>query len=271
METSFISETELPGRKINKDTLQIIAHRYYWTSKLVSGKEVLEVGCGPSLGIGWLSRHGKHVVGGDITKDSLKLAKKHYRSRVELVCMDGHRLPIRDSCLDVVVSLAAIIYMDFRAFLDECHRVLKPDGMLIVNTPNKSIPGFRPSLLSHQYYSVPELYSLLNEHHFGATFFGAFTIQQVLTRSQTRFISSGRIFISKTLKLLGLYKWIKRAIDSVFLFTTLKEELGEEEMRSVENVEVVPLPCNSPDLEHRIVYAVAQARQRFRTLNDSLK
>jgi hypothetical protein len=40
----------------------------------------------------------------------------------------------------------------------------------------------------------------------------------------------------------------------------LKEELGEEEMRSVENVEVVPLPCNSPAMQHRIVYAIAQPR-----------
>jgi ubiquinone/menaquinone biosynthesis C-methylase UbiE len=260
MPTSFIAETELPGRKINKDTLQIIAHRYYWTSKLVSGKEVLEVGCGPSLGMGWLSRYGNHVVGGDITKDSLKLAKRHYGSRVELVCMDAHRLPIKNSCLDVVVSLAAIIYMDFPVFLDECHRVLKPGGMLIVNTPNKSIPGFRPSLLSHKYYSVPELYSLCNEHHFDAHFFGAFTTQQVLIRSQTRFISSGRMFISKTLKLLGLYKWIKRALGPAAFSIKLKEELGEEEMRSVENVEVVPLPCNSPAMQHRIVYAIAQPR-----------
>jgi ubiquinone/menaquinone biosynthesis C-methylase UbiE len=263
MQTSFISETELPGRKINKDTLQIIAHRYYWTSKLVSGKEVLEVGCGPSLGMGWLSRHGKHVVGGDITKDSLKLAKKHYGSRVEFVCMDAHRLPIKDSCLDVVVSLAAIIYMDFPVFLDECHRVLKSGGMLIVNTSNKDIPGFRPSLLSRKYYSVPELYSLLNEHHFDTKLFGAFTAQQVLIRNQPGLVSLGRIFIIKTLKLLGLYKLIKRAIGSAPLFITLKEELGEEEMRLVENIEVVPLPCDLPDPLDRIVYAIAQPRQGF--------
>ena len=228
MQTSFISETELPGRKINKDTLQIIAHRYYWTSKLVSGKEVLEVGCGPSLGMGWLSRHGKHVVGGDITKDSLKLAKKHYGSRVELVCMDAHRLPIKDSCLDVVVSLAAIIYMDFPAFLDECHRVLKSGGMLIVNTPNKDIPGFRPSFLSRKYYSVPELYSLLNDHHFDTKLFGAFTAQQVLIRNQSRFVSLGRIFIIKTLKLLGLYKLIKRAIGPVTLVPNIKRRTRRE-------------------------------------------
>jgi ubiquinone/menaquinone biosynthesis C-methylase UbiE len=253
-------ETELPGRKINKDTLQIIAHRYYWTSKLVSGKEVLEVGCGPSLGLGWLSRHGKHVVGGDITKESLKLAKKHYGSRVDLVCMDAHRLPIKDSCLDVVVSLAAIIYMDFPVFLDECHRVLKSGGMLIVNTPNRDIPGFRPSLLSHKYYSVPELYILLNEHHFDTNLFGAFVTQQVLKRDQARFVSLGKGLMSKILKSLGLYNLIKRAITSVPLFLTLKEELGEEEMKLVENIEVVPLPSNLPDPLHRIVYAVAQPR-----------
>lgn len=260
MPTSFISETELPGRKINKDTLQIIAHRYYWTSKLVSGKGVLEVGCGPSLGMGWLSRHGKHVVGGDITKDSLNFAKRHYGSRVELVCMDAHRLPIKDSCLDVVVSLAAIIYMDLPAFLEESHRVLKPDGMLIVNTPNKDIPGFRPSFLSRKYYSVPELYSLLKDHHFDTKLFGAFTTQQVLIRNQSRFVSLGRVLISNTLKLLGLYKLIKRAIASVPLSLTLKEELGEKEMRLVENIEVVPLPSDLPDPLHRIVYAIARPR-----------
>jgi len=118
MKPSFICETELPGRKINTDTLQIIAHRYYWASKFVSGKEVLEVGCGPGLGLGYLLRHAKHVTGGDITKDSLTLAKKHYGSRVELVCIDAHRLPFKDSCLDVVISLASIIYMDLPAFLD---------------------------------------------------------------------------------------------------------------------------------------------------------
>jgi ubiquinone/menaquinone biosynthesis C-methylase UbiE len=260
MQTSFISETELPGRKINKDTLQIIAHRYYWTSKLVSGKEVLEVGCGPSLGMGWLSRQSKHVVGGDLTKDSLKLAKKYYGSRVDLVCMDAHRLPIKDNCLDAVVSLAAIIYMDFPVFLDECHRVLKSGGMLIVNTPNRDIPGFRPSLLSHQYYSVPELHLLLNEHHFNTKLFGAFSAQQVSKRNQSRFVSLSRVLMSKILKSVGLYHLIKRAIASVPLFITLKEELGDKEMRLVENIEVVPLSSNSSDQLHRIVYAVAQPR-----------
>src|SRR2546423_3364653 len=116
MQTSFMSETELPGRTVNRDTRQLISHRYYWASQFVSEKKVLEVGCGPGLGLGCLSRRAKRVIGGDITGDTLTLAKRHYASRVGIVCMDAHRLPFKDNSLDVVISVAAIIYMDLSRF-----------------------------------------------------------------------------------------------------------------------------------------------------------
>ncbi len=260
MEADFICETELPGRKINNDTLQIIAHRYYWSSRLVSGKVALEVGCGPGLGMGWLSCHCKYVVGGDITKESLMLAKKHYGSRVELVCMDAHRLPIRNNCLDVVISLAAIIYMDFPVFIEECRRVLKPGGMLIVNTPNKDVPGFRPSPLSRKYYSVPELFSLLEEHGFDTKLFGAFRRQNVLRGNQPKFLRVAKKVIGMVLKSIGLHEVIKRAIGLETLSITLKQELGEGEMRLVEDVEVVALCGDSAETEYRIIYGIAKAK-----------
>jgi cyclopropane fatty-acyl-phospholipid synthase-like methyltransferase len=55
MANSFVSETELPGRRIDSDTQEIIVHRYCWAATLVRGKETLEVGCGPGLGLGLLS------------------------------------------------------------------------------------------------------------------------------------------------------------------------------------------------------------------------
>ena len=261
MQTSFIPETELPGRKINTDTLQIIAHRYYWASQFVSGKEVLEVGCGPGLGLGCLSRQAKHVIGGDITKDSLTLARKHYASRVEIVCMDAYGLPFKDSCLDVVVSLAAIIYMDLPAFFDECYRVLRPGGMLIINIPNKDIPGFRPSHLSHQYYSVPELCLLLNQHNFDTEVFGAFAIPHILARIWRRFLFVVRKLASKILRSLGFYESIKRLSSFPTASITLREELKEEEMSLVENIPIVSLPCDLLNRQYRIVYVIAQARQ----------
>lgn len=64
-QVNFIPETEIPGIKVSWDQLQIICHRYYFASKFVLGKRVLEVGCGPGLGLGYLSRNTKQVVGGD--------------------------------------------------------------------------------------------------------------------------------------------------------------------------------------------------------------
>lgn len=261
MLTSFIIETELPGRNISLDTLQIIAHRYYWVSQLVSEKEVLEVGCGPGLGLGCLSRQAKRVIGGDITKDSLTLARKRYASRVEIACMDAHRLPFKDNCLDVVVSLAAIIYMDLPSFFDECYRVLRPGGILIINTPNKDIPGFRPSQLSHQYYSVPELCFLLNQHNFGTEVFGAFAIPHPLARIWRKFLFVGRKFAGNILRTIGCYESIKQLGSFQSLSITLGEELNEEDMSLVENIPVVSLPCDSLNRQYRIVYVIAQTRQ----------
>src|SRR2546421_6017194 len=78
MQTSFMSETELPGRTVNRDTRQLISHRHYWACQFVSEKKVLEVGCGPGLGLGCLSRRAKRVIGGDNTGGTLTLAKRHY-------------------------------------------------------------------------------------------------------------------------------------------------------------------------------------------------
>jgi len=260
MPMSFASETEFPGRKISSDTLRIIAHRYYWASELVLGKELLEVGCGPGLGLGWLSHDARRIIGGDITQESLALAKKHYGRRVELVRMDAHRLPFKENSVDVVVCLAAIIYLDLPEFFNECRRVLRMAGTLVINTPNKDLPGFRPSRLSRKYYSVPQLSSLLAQHHFDAKFFGAFGATQGPTGIWSRLLSIGRAAVGKSLRFLGLCEFAQRLTGFQTASATLGEELNEEDMRLVKNIEVTPLPSDSPDVNHRIVYVIAHAR-----------
>ena len=257
MEFSYISETELPGKQTNVDNLQIIAHRYYWTSQFVAGKEVLEVACGPGFGLGFLANRAKKVIGGDITPECLSLAGTHYGSRVELVGMDAHHLPFGDGCLDVVVSVAAIIYMDLPVFLRECARVLKPEGVLILNMPNQDAPGFSPSGLSRNYYSVCELSSLLSGN-FETELFGAFPVPD----SARRFLRTLRVSVRRpagaVLRTLGFFERVRGLVNSSTQNVRLPEELTDAEMRLVQHIPVVPLPANIPNRKYRIVYALAR-------------
>lgn len=255
---AFLDETELPGKLVSLETWQIISHRYYWASRFVSGRAVLDIGCGPGLGLGYLRSRARWVVGGDITWDNLALARTHYGSSMSLVCLDAHRLPFQRACLDVVVCLAAVIYMDLPVLLDECQRILRPDGVLILNTPNKQVPGFRPSLLSRCYYSAPELCALLSQHGFEANLFGAFPLPRGTAGIRYRLATVGARYGSGLLKSLGLYQSAKRLLGIQPASIALPAELVD--MEPVKDLRVDPIPGDADDSEHRIIYAVARPR-----------
>jgi SAM-dependent methyltransferase len=47
-------------------------------------------------------------------------------------------LALPDACVDIIVSFETIEHVpDDRALIEEFHRVLRPDGQLIVSTPNQ--------------------------------------------------------------------------------------------------------------------------------------
>ncbi len=67
--------------------------------------------------------------------------------RVMHVCGDASRLPLRSGTADIVLSIEAIShYYDVDAFLDECARVLKPGGHVLVSDGNN---GANPGLREH--------------------------------------------------------------------------------------------------------------------------
>ena len=259
-------EAEMPGRKMSIGEFQMICYRYYTAGQFIREKQVLEVGCGAGLGLGYLAKRAKKVVAGDYAEDNLRYAQRHYRGRVELVSLDAHELPFKDDCFDVVVAVEVIQYLHLAEFLDECHRVLKNSGVLVLCIPNKDRPNFRPSRLSYKYYSVPELFVLLNHHHFDAELFGAFPVPRGTTklihhRFRTTMIAVG----AKVLNLLEfvpkigiLREFIKKLIG--YRTAVLTNEIKDEGMRMVEKIYPVPLCCDSPDFEHAILYGIARVQ-----------
>lgn len=260
-------EAEMPGREVSEAEFQMICYRYYTAGQFVQGKQVLEVGCGAGLGLGYLTRRARKVIGGDYAEDNLRCAQRHYGGQVELVSLDAHKLPFKNDRFDVVVAVEVIQYLHLDEFLDECYRILKSEGILIVCIPNKDRPSFQPSALSANYYSASELFELLNRHHFNAEIFGAFPVFQGSARL-TQQIRRTTIAIGvKTLNLLGFIPGmpeIRRLLKKLVGYKSLvlTEEIREEDMRMVEHIQLVPLNGDSPCSGHTFLYSIAHTREK---------
>jgi ubiquinone/menaquinone biosynthesis C-methylase UbiE len=167
--------TETPGDRITREALAMLYTRYAFGASLAAGKDVLEVACGSGGGLGYLARQARRVVGGDVTEGLLRRARTHYNGRVPLLRLDAHALPFAAASFDVIILYEAIYYLASPdAYLEECRRVLRPGGLVLVCTVNKEWPDFNPSPFSVRYYSAVELAGLLGGCGFQPEIYAAF-------------------------------------------------------------------------------------------------
>lgn len=117
-------------------------HRYVYADSFIAGKTVLDVACGEGYGCRWLAEKARRVVGVDISAEAVRHANERY-GRDNLTFLEGsaEALPFVESGLfDIVTSFETIEHIDAamqERFLRETLRVLKPDGLLLISTPNK--------------------------------------------------------------------------------------------------------------------------------------
>lgn len=124
--------------------------RYWWASHGVTGKNVLDAGCGVGYGIGILASGGAAgVTGVDIDPSAVSEAEDRFgASAEEIVVGDLLDLPLDDDSFDVAVCFETIEHIeDGGQALAELRRVLRPDGLLLISSPN------------------PDVYPAGNEHH----------------------------------------------------------------------------------------------------------
>lgn len=98
---------------------------------------VLEAGCGEGYGAGLIASVATQV----IALDYDDLTARHVAARYpKLDVLRGNlaALPLSQESVDVVANLQVIEHLwDQPGFLAECHRVLRPGGVLLVTTPNR--------------------------------------------------------------------------------------------------------------------------------------
>jgi len=172
--------------------------RYHFAREFSVDKDVLEIGCGAGLGLGYLAKVAKKVVGGDIEEKNIFLAKQYYNGRpnITIDLMDAHNLPLPDGSFDLVLLYEAIYYLkDPQKCISETERVLRDNGVLSVCTVNKDWGDFHPSPYTYKYFSGPELYELMKESFREVKLYGGFPVNNGGTGG--KFISLIKRFVVK--------------------------------------------------------------------------
>lgn len=173
----FTVVSEVPGLGATEEQISILYTRYDLASRYARGRNVLEVACGPGLGLGLLAARGARVTAGDLDPGILDMAVTAYAGRpdVRLARFDAQAIPFADACFDVIAMFEALYYLpDPNAFLREAQRVLRPGGYLLISSVNRLWTGFHRSAFSRKYYNVEELRAILCSHGFAASLYGGF-------------------------------------------------------------------------------------------------
>lgn len=142
MSTEYTGERFLPAECSGEIAIEHY-QRYQFANQLVKDKYVLDAACGEGYGSSLLAREAAYVVGLDLDETVVMRANEKYGTdRLSFQCGSIEKLPFADHFFDVIVSYETIEHVKEEVqinFLDEIQRVLKPDGVLIISTPNKAI------------------------------------------------------------------------------------------------------------------------------------
>ena len=133
--SAFTGERVIPGL-VNDDLWAEHVARYALASRFAAGRRVLDLGCGTGYGTADLARVASSAVGVDLAADAIEYAVSHFPSARFLEC-SASALSFPPASFDLVTAFEVIEHLrDWRALLAEAQRVLEPNGLLIVSTPN---------------------------------------------------------------------------------------------------------------------------------------
>jgi ubiquinone/menaquinone biosynthesis C-methylase UbiE len=171
---------------------QLFAYRY--AEALVTGKKVLDLGCGAGYGITMLAKQAYRAVGMDRDREGLSFAHTHSHQEETppfFVMADAHHLPFLAQTFDVVLSFQVIEHVRQPVqYLQAIKRILVPDGLAIFTTPNRRLrllPWQRPWNQYHlQEYDWRQFRRLLQVVFSRVSLLGITAIEEIVTLEKCR-------------------------------------------------------------------------------------
>jgi len=134
-------------------------HRYALAARWCDKKRTLDAACGEGYGAALLAKTAASVEAVDISETAITHARERYGDMSGLVfhVADCTALPFADNEFDRVVSFETLEHLTQQEqLLAEFSRVLKPDGYLILSSPDKAV--YTDQQKTNNEFHVKELY-----------------------------------------------------------------------------------------------------------------
>lgn len=144
----FTGERLVPDDPEHRDLYWEHLARYELATRLVRGRRVLDLGCGCGYGADHLAWYGAaEVLGLDNSPAAVAYARAHYRQvNLSFEIAEARCTGLPDASFEAVVCFELIEHLaEQDELLAEIRRVLKPDGYLIISTPDAERPAPAPN------------------------------------------------------------------------------------------------------------------------------
>ncbi|MBF5002402.1 bifunctional 2-polyprenyl-6-hydroxyphenol methylase/3-demethylubiquinol 3-O-methyltransferase UbiG [Nocardia sp. BSTN01] len=121
-----------------------------------AGAKVLDVGCGGGFTAEYLAKRGAVVSGIDASAELIGAARKHASTVTELpidyTVGTAEQLPYEDASFDIVTCVDVLEHViDVSQVVAEIHRVLKPGGLFLWDTINRTPMAFFSMIVLPEY------------------------------------------------------------------------------------------------------------------------
>jgi len=125
------------------------------TAQLMAGLRILDIGCGGGLLSEPLASLGGEVIGADASATNIEVAKVHAVQSgltIDYRTTTAEALAAADEHFDVVLALEIVEHIpDMSVFVKICAGMLRPGGVMVVSTINRTAKAFALAIVGAEY------------------------------------------------------------------------------------------------------------------------
>jgi 2-polyprenyl-6-hydroxyphenyl methylase / 3-demethylubiquinone-9 3-methyltransferase len=121
----------------------------------LKGLRILDIGCGAGILSEPLARLGAQMVGADPAEENIAAASAHAQESglaIDYRATTAEDLAVQAECFDVVLAMEVVEHVtDAASFVATCAGMVKPGGLLIAATLNRTLKSFALAIIGAEY------------------------------------------------------------------------------------------------------------------------